>query len=366
MGVTYKEFELQSIFDITRGRRVTKADQEPGDIPYVTAYTSNNGIDSYINNPIFTQENILTASFLGDVFYHPYEVGYKDGTYGLKLKSHIKETGRVYLYIGSAIEKYAKQNASYSKNLILNDYEKMKVSLPATPSGEPDFDFMENYIKEIEQKHIQKLEADLDVRTTELLKIIGREDLIGDIDALGRYVEAGFNTVADYAEFRVGDLFDVVTGALLPKDLLVDEGENSTTLPRVSASSQNNGITMFLDADLDHKNYRIFENTVSVSFLGDVFYQDKASFDMKVHGLHHIKLTPRSGQYIATTIRKLIAGSYDYGNQLSSSKLPELVVSLPINNLNQPDFDFMEQYIAFIELKHTHTLLTWMNEKESI
>lgn len=354
-NVQYAEFRLDEIFDISRGIRVTKANQEPGDIPYVTAFTSNNGIDSYIDNPPFIQNTILTASFLGDVFYHPYDVSYKDGTYGLKFKEGIVESDRLYLYFAPMIEKIAKSTASYSQNMLLKDYESMILQLPTTPSGQPDFDYMENYIKEIEHKHIKKLESDLVTRTEKLLTVIGREDLVGDPDGLAAVVDKGFNdSGVDYAEFRVGDIFNIVTGALLPKDLLVDEGRNAATLARASASSQNNGVTMYLPLDLEHKNYRVFKNTVSVSFLGDVFYQEKASFDMKVHGLQHENLTRNSGLYIAGALRKLIDGRYSYGNQLSSSKLPELVLTLPTTVTGQPDFDFMEQYIAHIELKYTH------------
>lgn len=355
--VTYKEFELQSIFNITRGRRVTKADQEPGDIPYVTAYTSNNGIDSYIDNPIFTQENILTASFLGDVFYHPYEVGYKDGTYGLKLKTHIKESDKLYLYIGAAIEKHAKQNASYSKNLILDDYEKMKISLPTTVSGHPDFDYMENYIKDIEQKHIKKLESDLATRTENLFTVIGCEDLISDPDGLAEVVAAGFDsTGVDYAEFRVGDLFDVQRGRRL-KGADREPGD----VVYCSATQSNNGVTDYIDNPLF-----IAKNKVTVSTFLDVFYQEgefTASDEITMLGADWLDRS--SGLFIATAIKKSQHG-YGYGHKAFSKEVSNFVIDLPVTSTGQPDFDYMAQYIAHIEIKYTHTLMQWTKAKESI
>ena len=107
-----------------------------------------------------------------------------------------------------------------------------------------------------------------------------------------------------WTKFRVSDIFvtekhgsglQVPTGAMMPKKDLEDGG-----IPRVTVSNFNNGITGYY-ADSDDKNYRTYQNFISVSFLSTVFYQpDKVSLDMKVHCLKPLnyELNTYSAGYI--------------------------------------------------------------------
>lgn len=148
----YAEFRIGDVVHITRGRRVKSSDQIPGDIPYVTAATENNGIDSWIDNPIFVQEQVVTVSFFGDCYYHPYPVGYKDGTYGLQFKDSVAHNDGCYKYLASAVEKVTKNVGSYAKMLTAKIASDLLITLPVTPSGNIDFDFMEQYIAYIETR----------------------------------------------------------------------------------------------------------------------------------------------------------------------------------------------------------------------
>lgn len=153
----FKEFRVGDILEFTKGRRITKNEQIKGNIPYVTAATENNGIDAWIENSIFTQENIITVNFFGKCFYHPYEVAYKDGTYGAKIKDEKYQSQRHYLYITSALEKVTENVGSYSKMLTDTIAANLTITLPATSSGDPDWEYMENYIKMIEQQEKRKI-----------------------------------------------------------------------------------------------------------------------------------------------------------------------------------------------------------------
>ena len=153
-----------------------------------------------------------------------------------------------------------------------------------------------------------------------------------------------------WKEFKISDVFitekhgsilQVPTGALMSKANLVD-GDT----PRVTVSNYNNGITGYY-ADSDDKNYRTYENFISVSFLGTVFYQPKkTSLDMKVHCLKPLKheLNIYSAGYIVSIIRKAI-NNFAYSDQLSSAVLAKLVFALPATPEGEPDWDYMESYM---------------------
>lgn len=156
-----------------------------------------------------------------------------------------------------------------------------------------------------------------------------------------------------WKEFTVPEVFiteqhgkslKVPTGAMMSKKDLID-GD----IPRVTVSNFNNGITGYY-ADSDDKNYRTYENFISVSFLGTVFYQsEKVSLDMKVHCLKPIdyELNEYSAGYIVSVVRKTIM-NFEYADQLSSTVLADLSLKLPATVDGQPDWEYMETYMKQI------------------
>ena len=157
----------------------------------------------------------------------------------------------------------------------------------------------------------------------------------------------------NWKSFKVSDIFitekhgsglQTPTGAMMSKKDLED-GDT----PRVTVSNYNNGITGYY-ADSDNKNYRTYENFISVSFLGTVFYQpEKVSLDMKVHCLKPLdyELNVYSAGYIVSIIRKAIS-NFAYSDQLSSTVLAELEFALPATPDGLPDWDYMESYMKAV------------------
>lgn len=159
-----------------------------------------------------------------------------------------------------------------------------------------------------------------------------------------------------WKEFTISELFitekhgrylQVPTGAAIPKKDLC-EGD----IPRVTVSNFNNGITGYYK-NSNNKNYRIYDNFISVSFLGTVFYQaGKVSLDMKVHCLKPLdyELNEYSACFIVSIIRKNIM-NFAYSDQLSSTILAELTLKLPTTSENQPDWAYMEGYMKAVMKK---------------
>jgi hypothetical protein len=154
-----------------------------------------------------------------------------------------------------------------------------------------------------------------------------------------------------WKEFYIKDVFNVEnktkiqipTGAYVHKNML-----NKGNTPRITVTSQNNGIDGYYDSQ--DKNYRICKNFISVSFLGTVFYHKyKASIDMKVHCLQikNKDLNLYVSVFLITEVKKSIENA-SYGNQISSTDLPNKKLILPINSKNQPDWQFMEDYTKSI------------------
>lgn len=171
-----------------------------------------------------------------------------------------------------------------------------------------------------------------------------------------------------FREFKVGDLFEtlpyrgglqVLTGGNVSSKYLLPGNT-----PRISVTSQNNGIIGYYE-DVDIKSYRVFENAISVSFLGTVFYHPyRASYDMKVHCLRlkDHELRECEALYLVSVLKKLVS-IYNYSNQVSSTEIVDLVLSLPVKpgtdevNYTEDDIDwnYMEAHIRELDayLKET-------------
>ncbi|ETD66544.1 hypothetical protein V757_12525 [Pelistega indica] len=173
------------------------------------------------------------------------------------------------------------------------------------------------------------------------------------ISAVASYVEKATEKSVDIAKwgvFTIGELFitepfknkrQVPTGALIARKDLTD-GD----VPRITVTNLNNGIVGYYK-NIQSDNYRVYENFISVSFLGTIFYHPyQASLDMKVHclKLKDKELNHNIALFLISVIKKQMS-YFAYNDQLSSTVLPELSLFLPITANNTPDWQYMENYV---------------------
>ena len=138
------------LFTITKGSRLTKADQRDGRINYVGASAFNNGITNHIGNDDELCEagtiSVCYNGSIGEAFYQDEPYWATDDVNVLKPK--FKLTPYIAIFIATVIKnesiKYAFNN-KWTKELM----EQSEIVLPAKADGTPDFDFMEHYIKSL-------------------------------------------------------------------------------------------------------------------------------------------------------------------------------------------------------------------------
>lgn len=152
----------------------------------------------------------------------------------------------------------------------------------------------------------------------------------------------------NWKEFRIGDICVLEKGKKeqVPTGASVSyKNMQPGDTPRITVTNTNNGIAGKYSS-LD-KNYRVFDNFISVSFLGTVFYHPyQASLDMKVHCIkfRNMELNANTGLFVVTAIKKAIS-RFTYSDQLSSTVLPNLLINLPATEDEKPDWKYMEEYI---------------------
>ncbi len=138
-----------SIFKIKKGKRLTKKDQSDGNIPYVSSSSLNNGIDNYIGNG-HTDENCISFACygsIGEVFYQDQKVWVSDNANVFYLRERkLNPYLAMFLITVLRLEQFRFSYGMTGKKERLQSFD---IKLPVTKKGEPDWDFMENYIKSL-------------------------------------------------------------------------------------------------------------------------------------------------------------------------------------------------------------------------
>lgn len=151
----WKEFWLEDIVDIKSGKDIYNRERIDGDIPYITAAAQNNGIGYFVDNINNTlEEKVISVNRNGSVgyaFYHDYKALYGNDTRKLIPKYKNKYISIFLSYIiTSQKEKYG-----YGYKMGTGRLKRQKIMLPVKDDGNPDYDYMREYIQieEIKQSY---------------------------------------------------------------------------------------------------------------------------------------------------------------------------------------------------------------------
>ncbi len=148
----WQQFKYEELFDIKKGKRLTKADMEEGDIPFVGATDSNNGITARIANcEHLHPANTISVSYNGSIaeaYYQAKSFWASDDVNVLYPKFALNEYIALFLTTIINKEKYRfNYGRKWDKELMKNTTIKLPAKRSAAGKLEPDWQWMENYIK---------------------------------------------------------------------------------------------------------------------------------------------------------------------------------------------------------------------------
>ena len=141
-------FTLSDYFEIKKGDRLTSEDQIPGNVPYIGAIDSNNGLSNRIAQPPQHKGNTISLSYngsVGEAFYQPVPFWATDDVNVLYPRFEMSKWMGLYVCAILRLEKY---RYCYGRKWTLELMNNTKIKLP-TRKGEPDWSYMENYIKKL-------------------------------------------------------------------------------------------------------------------------------------------------------------------------------------------------------------------------
>jgi len=141
----------KGIFNILSGKRLTAVDMDKGNTPFIGSTDSNNGITNWVKTTNCSlDKNVLGVNYNGSVvenFYHFYNCIFSDDVKRLHLK-HASDNKYVLLFF-STIIKQQKIKYTYGYKFNGNRMARQKILVPIDEQRKPDYDYMEQYIKNL-------------------------------------------------------------------------------------------------------------------------------------------------------------------------------------------------------------------------
>ncbi len=227
------------------------------------------------------------------------------------------------------------------------------IMLPVDDNGNPDWKWMENYMK--------SLEKDTDNQINDIMTITdGDKDTIKiftnkvEIDDFRNWLKDNANMDTDkqmlledvdWQQFKIVDLFEIV---LSTGDIKLNQMEYGD-VRLISSGKENNGLVGFIDSNGDGEAKMFDANCLTVDMFGNAFYQPKAFYSVS-HGrvnilLPKFPLSSNIGIFIATLIMKE-QYKYNYGRAVYSNIVADMPIKLPVNADGSPNWEWIEQYMT--------------------
>ena len=149
---SWSAFSISEIFDILPGKRLVAADATPGDRPFIGALDNSNGVARFVNDTNASlDKNVLGVNYNGNGmvigFYHPYECIFSDDVKRFHLKHH-EDNAFVLLFMKVAILQQ-KSKFGYLYKFNAERMANTRIMLPVTNDGTPDYEYMEQYTKNL-------------------------------------------------------------------------------------------------------------------------------------------------------------------------------------------------------------------------
>lgn len=146
-------FALGTLFNIVKGKRLTKAEMKSGETPFIGSSALNNGCTAMIGNDKNQHpENTITVCYngsVGETFYQDQPYIASDDVNVLYPKFTMNR--QIALFIVPLI-KGVSPRYDYIDKWKKEAMEADKIYLPVDKNGDPDWDYMEEYMKMVQRK----------------------------------------------------------------------------------------------------------------------------------------------------------------------------------------------------------------------
>ena len=337
------EFVVGDLFncETTKSMNPSKDQLPEGNIPYITRSGFNNGVSGYYADPeneFTTKGQCITIGAEGAIAFYQ-ELDFIPGIKVYTLR-HDNLTKKSALFLCSLLNANS-YKYSYTNARILDRIKEETIKLPLKPNtdlnnytqSDIDWDYMENFMKKVQEKAKERLE---------------------NLPKPGEKSKTPID-VSTWGEFKMGELFECeTTNPLNPKSDKPIPGN----IPFITSTVISNGIQTRYESP--NKTFINNGDCISISAIGKLAFYQKEPFiaAYKVYALRHKKMNFLSGLFICSILNS-IADNYSYANIRAMKALKQEIIKLPLkpntnpNNYTQADIDweYMEKFMENMQNK---------------
>lgn len=320
----WKAFFLEEVCIIKSGRDIYERERIVGKTPYITATAEQNGIGYFVGNENETLEadciSVNRNGSVGYAFFHPYPALYGNDT--RKLIPHNRNK-YVAMFLARSITAQ-KDKYGYGLKMGTARLRRQKIMLPVDEKGQPNYMFMEEYMKAVEKRLLTQYK-------TYLTRVC-------DSDQTG----GGKIEKTRWKSFSLNEICTIKSGVRLVSRHMIDG-----KMPFIGAADSNNGLTRFVG----NSNSSLDSNVLGVNYNGNgvaigFYHPYKAIFTDDVK---RIKFKQHEGnRYVYLFLKTAILkqkSKYQYGYKFSGERMNRQKIVLPVMEDDSIDFKYMESYM---------------------
>lgn len=333
----WKPFYISELFEIENCKCSNVSQFSSGNIPYIGATNRNNGVLKYIQNDLskITQGNCIVFICDGDgsIGYNIYKKENFIGSTTLKVGRNKFLNKYIGLFITTVTDRARNiYNFGYKRNE--THLKNEKIYLPMNNEGQPDYEFMEAYMREKENKLKNQYKQFISFRLKNECKKPNqsKEWKVFEIDKVFSYIKRGKRHISKNR--KIGKI------------------------PYYSASSDNNGITDFIANPV----FLIDKISIVYSTFGDAYYSGNnytASDEMNIFS--NKKINKYNALFIVQALKQN-KNKYSFARKAFTNKILKDKILLPITKAGEPDYEYMENYMKYLEQQKLKQYLEYIEK----
>ena len=321
----WKEFKVSDIFEKVDIKKYSKTPDDAGKIPFVSSTSLNNGVSCFVSAENIFRFPCLTVSTNGDnfdTFYHVEPIAISSDVEILYNKNLKREH---YLFIATLL-RLEKKKYAYGRKAKNNAVFDTIIKLPVDQNGNPDWQYMDDYIK----------------------GLWARERDINELAQSLKQLNIKLETV-NWKEFKIKNIFFAINGKGITSEFIK---ENNGKIPAIQGGEDNNGILGFLNEEFKKTLVYINQPCLTLARVGTAgnigFIRDECYIGDKAKALifknTELKYNIYCYLFLKTILLKL-KYKYSYGRGIRIDRYLENEIMLPVDQDGNPDWQYMENYI---------------------
>jgi len=325
----WSEFKIIDIFKIKRPIARSQSNYDGGKIPFVASGNYNNGVLKYLQpneNEELDKGNCITISPIdGSSFYQEKDFLGRGGAGSSIILLYNDNLNLYNGYFIATVIRTACSKYVYSDMANKNTISEEIINLPIDTKGEPDWAYMESYMK--------KTETIVNSSLTKLCS--AKENNRDSIDT------------TTWREFKIDDIFPNI---IKPDVYHAREvAQDKDGIPYVVRSKFNNGIKYKVKKPCEKTNPA---GVISFGAENTTFFYQKSEWisGRDIYYIDTINISKYVCLFISACLQT-IAIKYSYNFGLFPDLLKEEKIKLPVCGDGEPNWSYMESYMKNIETK---------------